>query len=147
MSLKDELKRSLVESAKARDQVRLDTIRSVQSAVKYKEIEKKTELSEAEVIAVISTLCKQRRDAMDQFQKGGREDLVAKESRELEILQKFLPEQLPRAEVEKAVQKIIAETGAKGPADMGKVMKGVMKELAGKADGSMVSDVVKSLLK
>ncbi len=147
MSLKDELKKTLVESAKARDQVMLDTVRSIQSAIKYKEIDKKGELTEAEQLAVIQTLCKQRREAIEQFQKGGRQDLSEKETRELSILQKFLPQQLSREELEVLVKKAIAESGAKGPADMGKVMKLVMKAVVGRSDGNQVSDVVKSLLK
>ena len=147
MSLKDELKTSLVSAAKAKDQVLLDTIRAVQSAIRYKEIEKKSEFSDAEIIAVISTLCKQRRESIDQFQKGGRADLVAKETRELEILQKYLPAQLSEEEVKQTIQKIIADTGAKGPADMGRVIKEAMKQFAGKADGKAVSELVKSLLK
>lgn len=147
MSLKDELKKSLVEAAKAKDQVRLDAIRSVQSAIQYKEIEKRGELTETDVIAVIGTLCKQRRESIDQFQKGGRADLVAKETRELEILQKFLPAQLSREGVEKIVQRVIGEVGAKGADDFGKVMKAAVKELAGKADNRLVNEVVRSLLK
>ena len=147
MPSKDDLKRALVGAAKAKDQVWLDTLRSVQSALHYKEIEKRGELTEAEIFAIIGTLCKQRRESIDQFQKGGRADLVAKETRELEILQKYLPAQLSQAEVEKIVKRVIDEVGAKGPSEMGAVMKGVMKDLAGKADGKMVNEIVRSLLK
>lgn len=148
MSLKDDLQRALVDAAKARDQVRLDAIRSAQSAIHYREIEKKRgELTETEITAVIGTLCKQRRESIEQFQKGGRADLVAKEKRELEILEKYLPAQMSRPEVEKAVQRVIGELGAKGPGDMGRVMKAVMGELAGRADGKTVNEVVRSLLK
>lgn len=147
MPLKDELKKSLVEAAKAKDQLRLDAIRSIQSAIHYKEIEKRGELTEAEQLAVIGTLCKQRRESIDQFQKGGRTDLVKKETLELEILQKFLPEQLPRTEVEKIVQKAIGDVGANGAGAIGPVMKAVMKEIAGRADGKMVNEVVRALLK
>lgn len=147
MSLKEELKSSLVKAAKARDQVSLDTVRSIQSAIRYKEIDKKHELTEEEIIQVISTLCKQHRESIDQFEKGGRVDLVAKEKQELQFLQKFLPAQLSRDEVLKIVQKAVSETGASGAADMGKVMKAAMKELSGKADGSVVNEVVRSLLK
>lgn len=147
MSLRDDLKKSLVEAAKAKDQVLLDTVRSIQSAIKYKEIEKRTELSEPEMLAAIATLCKQRRESIDQFQKGGRADLVAKETRELEILQRYLPAQLSRDEAEKAVLRAIEATGAKGPADMGRVMKAAMAELTGKADGKIVNEIVRSILK
>lgn len=147
MSLRDELKQNLIAAAKARDQVRLDTIRSVQSAVKYKEIEKRGELADAEILGVINTLCKQRRESIDQFRKGGRDELADKEARELSILEKFLPAQLPREEVEKTVKAVIAETGASGPSALGQVMKETMKRLAGQADGKVVNDVVRALLK
>ena len=147
MPIKEDLKKALVEAAKARDQVLLDTLRSVQSAIKYKEIEKRGELTEVETFAVISTLCKQRRESVEQFQKGGRVELAAKESRELEILQKLLPAQASQEDIEKVVKKLIVETGAQGAKDMGRVIKAVMAELAGKADGKLVSDLVRSLLK
>lgn len=140
------MKKSLVEAAKAKDQVRLDTVRAVQSAIRYREIEKKGELAEPEILAVISSLCKQHRESIDQFQKGGRPDLVAKETRELEILQAYLPAQLSRDQVEQVVRKVIEGTGAKGAGDMGRVMKAAMTELAGKADGRLVNEVVRSLL-
>ena len=147
MSLKEDLKKCLVESAKAKDQVRLDTIRSVQSAIHYKEIDKRGELEESEVQSVIAGLCKKHRESIEQFQKGGRQDLVEKETRELGILQAFLPKALSDQEVESIIQKIVGELNPQGPQDMGRVMKGVMKELAGKADGRLVSTIVNSLLK
>ncbi len=146
MSLREELKKSLVESAKAKDQVRLDTIRGVQSAIRYKEIDKKGELADNEILSVIQTLCKQRRESIEQYKSGGRTDLADKEARELGILEKFLPAQLSREHVEKIAKEVIGETGAKGPADMGRVMKEAMKRMAGQADGKLVSEVVKSLL-
>ena len=147
MPLKDDLKKSLVEAAKAKDQVWLDTIRSIQSAVRYKEIEKKGELVEAEILSVIASLCKQRRESVEQFQKGGRQDLADKETRELSLLQKFLPAQLSREEIEKVVRRVVGEIGGHlGIADMGRVMKAVMKDLAGKADGREINEVVRSVL-
>lgn len=147
MPIRDDLKRSLVESAKAKDQLLLDTLRSIQSAVRYKEIDKRAELTDPEIQAVIATLCKQHRESIDQFEKGGRADLVAKERRELGILEKFLPQQLSKEEVEKVIKAVISETQAKSAADMGKVMKASMVQLQGKADGRMVNDVVRELLK
>ena len=147
MTLREELKQALVTAAKAKDQVWLDTIRSVQSAIRYKEIEKRGELTDAEIQSVISSLCKQHRESIDQFQKGGREDLVKKEQRELEMLQKYLPAQLSRADVEKIIQKVIDEIKPAGPQDLGRVMKGAMKDLSSKADGALVSEIVRSLLK
>ena len=146
MSLKEDLKKSLVEAAKAKDQVWLDSIRSVQSAIHYKEIEKKGEISDAEGISVIASLCKQRRESIDQFQKGGRPDLVAKETRELEILKKYLPAELSREELEKAIRQIISDLGAAGTGDLGRVMKAATRSLAGQADGRLMSEVARSLL-
>lgn len=147
MALRDELKKSLVEAAKAKDQVLLDTVRAIQSSIRYKEIDKKGELSETEIFSVIQTLAKQRRESIEQFRQGGREDLAAKEARELEILTRFLPAQLSSAEVEAVVRKHVQDLGAQGPKDMGRVIKAVMQELAGKADGRLVSDIAKSILK
>lgn len=149
--LRDEFKKALVESAKARDQVRLDTIRAVQSAVRYKEIEKKGTLTDPEILSVIGTLCKQRRESIEQFKNGGRTELAEKEARELSILEKFLPAQLSKEDVEKAVAQVIkdlsASGGASGASAMGNVMKETMKRLAGQADGKLVNEIVRSLLK
>ena len=146
MAIRDDLKKTLVEAAKAKDQVLLDTIRAVQSAIRYKEIDKKLQLTDTEVFSVIQTLCKQRRESVEQYRQGGRNDLADKETRELDILQKMLPAQASTEEVEAAVRKAIAEVGAKGPQDMGKVMKPVLAALAGKVDRKVVSELVKKLL-
>jgi uncharacterized protein YqeY len=146
MAIRDDLKKTLVEAAKARDQVLLDTVRAVQSAIRYKEIDKKGELTEAEIFSVIQTLCKQRRESVEQYTQGGRTDLATQEARELEILQKMLPAQASAEDIEAAVRKAITDIGAKGPQDMGKVMKPALAALAGKADGKVVSELVKKLL-
>ena len=146
-SLREELKKSLVEAAKAKDQLRLDAVRSVQSAIRYKEIEKRSELADAEILSVIGTLCKQRRESIDQFKKGGRQDLADKESKELAVLEKFLPAQLSKEEIEKTVAKAISDLGVSGPSAMGQVMKEAMARMAGQADGKVVNEIVRSLLK
>ena len=146
MSLKDELKKSLVEAAKAREQLRLDTIRSVQSAVRYKEIDKKGELTDAEILAVIGTLCKQHRDSIEQFQKGGRADLAEKETKELNILKKYLPAEMDEATLRNFVSESIKESQATSIKDMGKVMKVVMEKVQGRADNKTVSELVKDVL-
>jgi uncharacterized protein YqeY len=145
--LRDEFKKALVEAAKARDQVRLDTIRAVQSAVRYKEIEKKGTLTDPEILSVIGTLCKQRRESIEQFRNGGRAELADKEARELSILEKFLPAQLSKDEVEKVVAQVIKDLGASGASAMGNVMKETMKRLAGQADGKLVNEIVRTQLK
>ncbi len=147
MEIKEALKLAAVEAAKAKDQVRLDTVRMVNSAIRYKEIEKRGPLGDAEVKGVLSTLVKQRRESIEQFKKGGRQDLVDKESREAEILLSFLPQQLGRDQIVMKAKEVIASVGAQSKQDMGKVMKLLVKDLAGQADGATVSQVVSELLK
>lgn len=147
MTILEGLKKASVEAAKAKDQVKLDTIRMASSAIHYREIEKRKPLDDAEILSVFSSLAKQRRESIEQFEKGGRLDLVAKEKRELEILLAFLPPQLAREQVMEKARQVIGELGAKSAQDMGKVMKALMKELAGQADGAVVGSVVKELLK
>lgn len=147
MSILEGMKKAAVEAAKARDQVKLDAVRMATSAVHYREIEKRGPLDDAEVRAVLSSLCKQRREAIEQFEKGGRNDLVAKERRELQILLSFLPQQMSPEQVLEKARAAIQSIGAKGLQDMGKVMKLLTKELAGQADGATISAAVRELLK
>ncbi len=147
MSILEGLKKAAVEAAKARDQVKLDTLRMATSAIHYKKIEKRAPLDEVEMQGVLVSLCKQRRESIELFEKGGRAELAAKEKRELGILLSFLPTQLGPAEIRKKAEEVIQSLGAKSPQEMGKVMKALMKELAGQADGSVVSSVVRDLLK
>ncbi|MBI2082053.1 MAG: GatB/YqeY domain-containing protein [Deltaproteobacteria bacterium] len=147
MSIQEELKKGAIAAAKSKDQIKLDTIRMASSAIKYKEIEKRGVLNEDEIQRVLATLCKQRRESIEQFEKGGRKDLVEKEKRELEILKAFLPPELPEEEIRKKVKEIIGSMGATSPKDIGKVMRVLMKELAGQADGSVVGKIVQDLLK
>ncbi len=147
MSILEGLKKAAVEAAKAKDQVRLDAIRMATSAVHYREIEKRAPLSEAEISAVLQSLCKQRRESIEQFEKGGRSDLVAKETREIETLLAFLPRQLTREQVAEKARAVIQSLGATSPRDMGKVMKALTAELAGQADGGTISAVVREILK
>ena len=146
MSLKDQLNESMKTAMKARDDLRLSAVRMVRSMVKNREIEQKAELNDQEIIEVISTLAKQRRESIRMYREGNRADLVDKEEAELEILLGFLPAQLGSAEIEALVDKVIAETGAQGARDMGRVMKVLTPLTAGKADGRTVSDTVKQKL-
>src|SRR3989338_2880346 len=147
MGIGETLKEALVKAMKERDTLRVETIRFLNAAIKRQEIDRKRQaLGDQDIIGVISSLCKQRRDSIEQFKKGGRDDLVAKEEKELAILLSFLPPQLSAEAVKPTVQKLIEKLGAQGPQDMGKVMKSVMQELAGKADGSVISTIVKELL-
>lgn len=146
MSLKDQLNESMKTAMKARDDLRLSAVRMVRSMVKNREIDQKKELNDQEIIEVISTLVKQRRESIRMYQEGNRPDLVEKEEAELGVLLGFLPAQLSTAEIEALVERIIAETGAQGAKDMGRVMKALTPLTAGKADGKTVSETVKQKL-
>lgn len=132
---------------RSRDQLRLSVLRMMKSAVKNKEIDKMKALDEAEVIAVLNTLVKQRKDSVEQFRKGGREELAQKEEAEIKIIEEYLPAAASEEDIRRAVDEAIQETGAASMKDMGKVMKATMARLAGKsADGSRVSQLVKEKL-
>jgi uncharacterized protein YqeY len=146
MALQERLSEEMKNAMKSRDDLRLSAIRMVRSAVKNKEIDARRDLADQEIVEVLSTLVKQRRDSIRMFTEAGRDDLVAKEEKELAILLEFLPQQLGRDEVAALVEKVIAESGAQGSRDMGKVMKLLMPHVAGRADGKMVSDVVREKL-
>ncbi len=146
MSLKDQLNESMKTAMKARDALRLSAVRMVLSMVKNREIDQKKDLNDQDVIEVISTLVKQRRESIRMYLEGSRPDLVEKEEAELEILLGFLPAQLSTAEIEALVDRIISETSAQGARDMGRVMKALTPLTAGKADGKSVSDTVRQKL-
>jgi uncharacterized protein YqeY len=132
---------------KARDDTRRDTVRFALAAIQNEAIAKRAELDDAAIEAVLRKQTKMRRESIEAFTKGGRTELVAKETAELAILESYLPTQLDEAAVRAAAQRAIAETGAVGPKEQGKVMQKLMPELKGKADGGMVSRVVSELLK
>lgn len=150
MSLKERLAEELKAAMRAKDAVRLRTIRSLRAALMEREIAERhggeAVLTEEQELAVVQKQAKQRRDALEQYEQAGREDLAAKEREELEVLKEYLPRQLGEDEVRTVVERIIAETGASSPRDMGKVMGLAMKELRGKADGRMVQAVARRLL-
>jgi len=146
MALREKLFEEMKLAMKARDELRLSAIRLIRSAVKNKDIDLKRELDDREIVDVISTLCKQRRESIRMFGEAGRNDLVAKEEKELAVILDFLPRQLGRDEVAVLVDTAIAESGAHGSRDMGKVMKALMPHVSGRADGRMVSDLVKEKL-
>ena len=146
MSLRERLADEMKVAMKAREDLKLSTIRLVRSAVKNKEIDLKREMDDREVVETISTLVKQRRESIRLFMEAGRDDLVSKEEKELTILLGFLPEQLSREEVGELVARVIDEAGAQGSKDMGRVMKALSPLVAGRADGKMVSEIVKERL-
>jgi uncharacterized protein YqeY len=131
---------------RAKDTGRLGTIRLLLAAMKQKEVDERIELDDAAVIAIVEKLIKQRKDSISQFQAANREDLVAIENAELVVLQAYMPAQMSEAEVAAVVAKAVAEVGATGPQDMGKVMGVVKPQLAGKADMGVVSAQVKAAL-
>ncbi|BDV44482.1 aspartyl-tRNA amidotransferase subunit B [Geotalea uraniireducens] len=146
MSLRDRLDEELKRAMKARDEIALSAVRLIRSSVKNREIEVRHELDEQEIVEVISSLAKQRRESIRLFGEAGRTDLVEKEEKELALLLGFLPQQLTREELEALVARVIAENGAQGLRDMGKVMKSLMPHVTGRADGSLVSAIVKERL-
>ncbi len=146
MSLKERLTEEMKGAMKARDDLRLSTIRLIRSAVKNKEIELRKELDDQGITDVLASLVKQRRESIRLFKDAGRQELAEKEEKELSTLLGFLPQQLSREEVSALVSRVVAECGAQGGKDMGRVMKALMPHVAGRADGKMVSDVVKEKL-
>jgi uncharacterized protein YqeY len=140
--LNERLDQAFKKAIKGQQQTVLSTLRMLKTAVRHKEVEVKHPLTEAELLAVINSQAKLRRDAITEFSKAGRTDLASKEEEELSVLLSFLPAQLSSEEVEAAVVRIIAQVGATSPRDMGKVMKTAMAELAGKTDGKVVQEIV-----
>ena len=146
MSLKDKLTEDLKQAMRQGDEQRRSTLRLVMAAIKNAEIEKRRELEEGELLAIIAKEAKQRHESIDQFERGGRQDLADREEAELQILLAYLPEQLSREDIEAQARQIIEEVGATSPAQMGQVMRRLMPLMQGKADGKLVSQVVKELL-
>jgi uncharacterized protein YqeY len=146
MTLLDRFSEDLKESLKSRNSIKTSVIRLLKSSIKYREIEKKAPLSDDEIIEVIMSGIKQRRESVEQFSKGGRTDLVQKESNEIEIMQAYLPQPLTEEELVDEVKSVIKEVGATSAKDMGKVMKALMPRLKGRAEGTKVSSIVKELM-
>jgi uncharacterized protein YqeY len=147
MSLKQQIISDLTASMKAQNAARTSTLRMVKAAVMNREIEKRSELDDDEMMKLLRSLVKQRRDSVEQYEKGGRQDLADKETSEITVIEAYLPQAASREEIEAAVAGAMAETGATSMKDMGKVMKAVQAALAGKnADGRAVSEVVKAKL-
>jgi hypothetical protein len=146
MELQKRIDEALKDAIRARDEDKRNAIRLVLTAVKVKEKELKRALSEMEIQQVLASQIKQRRDSVEQFTQAGRQDLVEKEESEIRVLQAFLPEAMGEAELEKLVEEAVAEVDAKGPKDMGKVMKALMPKVAGRADGKLVNELVRKKL-
>ena len=146
MTLKETINEDMKTAMRAKDAPRLLTIRGLLAALKQKEVDERIVLDDAQVIAIIDKLIKQRKDSISQFGAAGRTDLVDKETAELHVLEGYLPQRLSPAEITEQVAAIVASLGASGPGDMGKVMAAVKTQLAGKADMGLVSAAVKQQL-
>ena len=146
MSLRDQINDDLKAAMRSGDAARRDTIRLLTAALKQREVDERKTLTDAEVLAVIEKMIKQRRDSISQFEQGGRQDLADKEKQELTLLQTYMPQAMGEDEIAAAVAAAVSETGAAGPADMGEVMAVLKPKLAGRADMGKVSAAVKARL-
>jgi uncharacterized protein YqeY len=146
VTLKVRINDDIKTAMRASDVRRRDALRLLLAALKQREVDERKELADADIIAVIDKMLKQRRDSIAQFEKGGRQDLVDAEKFELEVLQAYMPQALSEAEIAAAVAAVMSETAAAGPADMGRVMAALKAKLAGRADMGKVSALVKSKL-
>ena len=146
MSLKNQITEDMKTAMRAKDAERLGTIRLLLAAMKQKEVDERIELDDAMVVAIVDRLVKQRKDSVTAFTQGGRTDLADKEAAEIKVLEAYLPQRMSADEVTAAVKAIVADLGASGPGDMGKVMGAVKAKLAGKADMGQVSAAVKAAL-
>jgi uncharacterized protein len=148
MPLKEQLTADLTDAMRQSDDVRKSTLRMLLAAINVAEVagSERRQLSDEQVMQVLMKQVKQRHDSIDEFQKAGRQDLVDQEAAELKVLEAYMPPQMPREEIEAEARKAIAEVGAKGPSDKGKVMQSLMPRLSGRAEGREINDVVTKLL-
>ena len=149
MGISDQIQKDLVEAMRSRDELRLSTLRMVKSAIKNKEVDKRAPLDDKEAQQVLSTLIKQRRDSIEQFQKGGRQELADKEAAEIKLIEAYLPKAMGEEEIAAAVKATIAEMGSPTMKDMGTVMKNAMSKLqatGARVEGKTVSEIVKKQL-
>ena len=141
-NIKERITEDMKRALTTKDKVRLRVIRLLKSEIRYKEIEKRSELTDEDVISVLSSSIKKHKDSIEQFEKGGREDLVAGEKAELEVIWEYMPKQLEEKELFQIVDEAIREVNASAPSDLGKVMKTVMPKVKGRADGKKVNELV-----
>jgi uncharacterized protein YqeY len=146
MDIRDRISDEMIKAAKDKDKAKLSVLRMIKSALHNKEIDLKDEFGEKEILQVLSSMIKQRKDSVEQFRNGGRLELAEKEGKEIEVIQGFMPEQMPEEEIKVEIENAIEEAGAGSIRDMGKVMKLLMPRLTGKADGKAVGEAVKARL-
>ena len=146
MSLKDRITGDVKDAMRAKDKPRLGTLRLITAAIKQQEVDERIELDDTQVLTLLDKMCKQRRESISQFEKAGRDDLIAQEVLELDLIQTYLPEQLGEAEIAALIEETMAATGAASIKDMGKVMGQLKPKLQGRADMSAVSAMIKAKL-
>lgn len=146
MGLREQIDADTKGALKSGAKEKVSTLRMLSAAIKNKQIDKRRPLTDEEVVETVRSLIKQRKDSIEQFAKGGRQDLVDKETAEVVVLEVYLPKQMGREELEAAVRDVISQTGAQGAKDMGKVMKALVPLLGGRADNKLVSELVKKAL-
>jgi uncharacterized protein YqeY len=146
MDLREQIDADIKDAMKSGAKDKVSALRMLSAALKNKQIDKRAPLTDGEVVDTVRSLIKQRKDSIEQFAKGGRQDLVDKETSEVVILEVYLPQQMAREEIEKIVREVIGQTGAQSAKDMGKVMKALVPLLAGRADNKLVSELVKQSL-
>lgn len=146
MELRSRIEADTIAALKTGAKDKVSTLRMLSAAMKNKQIDKRRPLTEEEVVETVRSLIKQRKDSVEQFAKGNRQDLVDKETAEIAVLEVYLPQQLTREELEVMVRDVVAQAGAQGAKDMGKVMKALIPLLGGRADGKLVSELVKNAL-
>jgi len=146
MSIKNQIDEALKEAIRNQNEVAKNALRGLLTAIKNKEKDLKRAPDDAEILKIISSQIKQRKESIEQFKGGGREDLAEKEAQEIAVLEKFLPKQLSQEELEAIIAECIQETGATTVKDMGKVMKAVMPKVAGRSDGKLVNELVRAKL-
>jgi len=146
MNYRETLDKEIITAAKAKDKDRLSALRLIKNALHNREIDLQRELNDDETLQTLASMAKQRNDSIEQFRNGGRQDLVDKETKELHVIQEFMPTQLSEAEIDQEIAQVIAELSATSIKDMGKVMKFLMIKLMGKVDGKLLGDKVKEKL-
>ena len=146
MGLKERLLQDMKEAMRAKDKVRLSTIRMINSLIKNAEIDKRGELTDDEIVQLLMKYAKQRREAIELYEKGGRQDLVEKEKAELAIVESYLPKLLSEEEIRELVREAIEAVGASSPKDLGKIMQYVMPKVKGRAEGALVNKIVREEL-
>jgi len=146
VDLKSRLNQDLKEALKAKDEVKLRTVRMLLAAIKNFEVEKMTPVTDEDIFQIMSKEIKKRQEAIEMYEKGGRQDLAQAERQEIEVIQSYMPKQLSEEEIKEIAKKVISELNLKGPKDVGVAMKAIMPQVKGRADGKLVNRIVSELL-